>query len=74
MESLDIQKWESERLIKKDFSRGTLSHMSGFFPSFFSTSFIRRETHFRQVFTTAWHHGTIGFMNVYFFFNGAMIF
>ena len=63
MESLDIQKWEIKRLIKKDFSHGTLSHMSEFFPSFFfSTSFIHRETHFRQVFTTAWHHGTKGFM------------
>ena len=60
MESLDIQKWEIKRLIKKDFSRGTLSHMSEFFfPSFFfSTSFIHRETHFRQVFTTAC--GTMG--------------
>ena len=41
MESLDIQKWEIKRLIKKDFSRGTLSHMSEFFPSFFSTSLQR---------------------------------
>ena len=41
MESLDIQKWEIKRLIKKDFSRGTLSHMSEFFPSFFPTSLQR---------------------------------
>ena len=41
MESLDIQKWEIKRLIKKDLSHGTLSHMSEFFPSFFSTSLQR---------------------------------
>ena len=39
MESLDIQKWEIKRLIKKDFSHGTLSHMSEFFPSFFFYQF-----------------------------------
>ena len=47
-----------ERLLPWD----PVSHVGILSVVFFSTSFIHRETHFRQVFTTAWHHGTKGFM------------
>ena len=48
MESLDIQKWEIKRLIKKDFSQGTLSHMSEFF------FFLHRETFSAGLFNTGY--------------------
>jgi hypothetical protein len=43
-----------------------VSHV-GILSAGFFTSFIHRETHFRQVFTTAWHNGTNAFMNSYFY-------
>ena len=58
MESLDIQKWEIKRLIKKDFSRGTLSHMSEFFPSFFFLPVLSIERHIFGRFLQL--HGTMG--------------
>ena len=58
IESLDIQKWEIKRLIKKDFSHGTLSHMSEFFPSFFFLPILSIERHIFGRFLQL--HGTMG--------------
>ena len=58
MESLDIQKWEIKRLIKKDFSHGTLSHMSEFFPSFFFLPILSIERHIFGRFLQL--HGSMG--------------
>ena len=58
MESLDIQKWEIKRLIKKDFSHGTLSHMSEFFPSFFFLPVLSIERHIFGRFLQL--HGSMG--------------
>ena len=57
MESLDIQKWEIKRLIKKDFSHGTLSHMSEFFPPVF-LPVLSIERHIFGRFLQL--HGTMG--------------